>query len=142
MAGDVPEQLLRAVAASDEAKPVELAFGVVERTFCLVPRLRERVAVLRHAPELFPLLRARFELLDLRAGAMEWSGGKRLLVDGESLDRGFFECLAEPGDWVAVVEVVEVAFSFGRGGRDIEAGLLAGAGEGDVAPLLQPLPAE
>jgi hypothetical protein len=34
---------------------------------------------------------------------MEWSGGERLLVDGESFNRGFFECLAEPGDGVAVV---------------------------------------
>ena len=82
MAGDVLEQLLLAVAAPDEAKPVKLAFGVVERAFSLLPRLREGVAVLRHAPELFALFRAGFELLDLRAGVMEWSGGQRLLVDG------------------------------------------------------------
>src|SRR5215218_4041228 len=117
MAYDVVEQLLLAVAAPDETKPVELAFGVVERAFCLLPRLREGVAVLRRAVEFFALFRAGFELLDLRAGVMEWSGGERLLVDGESFDRGFFECFAEPRDRVAVVEFVEVAFAFARDGR-------------------------
>jgi hypothetical protein len=36
MAGDVPEQLLLAVAAPDETKTVKLAFGVVERAFSLL----------------------------------------------------------------------------------------------------------
>jgi hypothetical protein len=65
-----------------------------------------------------------------------------VLVDCESLNRGFFECLAEPGDGVAVIDVVEVAFAFAWDGHHIKAGLLAGAGEGDIAPLLQPLAAE
>src|SRR5438094_10548284 len=71
-----------------------------------------------------------------------WCGGERLLIKGEPFDRGFFECLAGPGDGVAVVEVVEVAFALARNRGHVEAGLLAGAGEGDIAPLLQPLSAD
>ena len=79
----------------------------------------------------------RFELLDLGAGVVERPGRERALVDGEAFDRGFFERLAEASDGVAVVEVVEVALAFARGRGDVEAGLLAGAGEGDVAPFLE-----
>src|SRR5215211_1042259 len=71
---------------------------------------------------------------------MERAGRERALVDCEPFDRRFLECLSEPGDGVAVVEVVEVAFALAWGRGDIEAGLVARAGEGDVAPLLQPLP--
>ena len=75
--------------------------------------------------------------LDLRPGVMERPGRKGTLVDGEALDRRLLEDLAEAGDRVAVVEVVEVALSLSRDARDIEAGFLAGSGEGDVAPLLE-----
>ena len=64
-------------------------------------------------------------------------GRQRPLVDGELLDRGLLECAAEAGERVAVVEVVEVAFVLARVAGDVEAGLGAGAGEGDVAPFLQ-----
>ena len=64
-------------------------------------------------------------------------GRERALVDGEVFDRGFFECAAEAGERVAVVEVVEVAFVFARVAGDVEAGFRAGAGEGDVAPFLE-----
>jgi len=132
---------MSASSAADEAGPVEFALCVAERAFGLLPRPGHRESLLLEGPEQCPQFRGRSELFDLGAGVVEWSGRERLLVDGESLIRGFFECLGEPGDWVAVVEVVEVAFSFARGGGDVEASLLAGAGEGDVAPFLQPLSA-
>ena len=45
---------------------------------------------------------------------MERAGRERALVDGEPLDRRLLECLAEAGDRVAVVEVVEVALALAR----------------------------
>jgi hypothetical protein len=58
------------------------------------------------------------------------------LVEGEFSAGGFFERASEAGEWVTVVEVVEVAVVFARGAGDVEAGLAAGPGERDVAPLL------
>src|SRR5438128_575780 len=75
--------------------------------------------------------------LDLRAGLVTGARRERSLVDGEQLDRGLLECTAEAGEWVGVVEDVEVALVLTRVARDIEAGLLAGAGEGDITPFLE-----
>src|SRR5689334_5326179 len=61
-----------------------------------------------------------------------------MLIDCEFLDRRLLECAAEPSEWVAIVEVVEVTLVLARCPGDVEAGLASRSREGDVAPLLEP----
>jgi len=53
---------------------------------------------------------------------MPWARRQRSLIDGEFLNRGFFECAAETSERVTVVEVVEVALVLARVAADVEAG--------------------
>ncbi len=59
------------------------------------------------------------------------------LIDGQLLDCGFLESTSEPGEWVAVIEVVEVALMLARVPGHVEPGFRPGTGEGDVAPFLE-----
>src|SRR4051794_14959601 len=68
---------------------------------------------------------------------MSRPGRQGSLVDREVLDRGLFERPAEAREWVAVVEVVEMALVLPRRACDVEAGLCPRTRECDVAPFLQ-----
>ena len=68
---------------------------------------------------------------------MQWTGWERALVNGEALDRRLLQRLAEARNWVAVVEVVEVALALRYGAGHIQAGLAPCARERDIAPLLE-----
>ena len=129
-------------AAAEGSELVELTLGLLQGQFGPSSRLGQREPLVLEKAEPGAELRGRAELLDLCTGVMEGAGGQRALVDREPFDRGFLECLSKPGDGVAIVKVVEVALSLARGSGDVEAGLVARAGEGDVAPLPQPLPAD
>jgi hypothetical protein len=124
-------------SAAERSALCEVAFRGLEFSLSGVTCLRQRALLLLEEAALHSLLGREVCAFDLRPCLVPRARGQRALVDGESLDRGFFECSAEAGERVAVVEVVEVAFVFTRVAGDVEPCFRAGPRERDVAPLLQ-----
>src|SRR5581483_3392445 len=137
-ARDLRLERLPAPAASEEAEPGQLPLGFRERPLCVGARFCGRQALLLDQPLAHPLLGTQPLLLDLCLGLVQVARRERSLVDGEPLNRRLLERLREARHRVAIVEIVEVALALAHVAGDVEARRLPGAGESDVAPLLQP----
>jgi hypothetical protein len=59
---------------------------------------------------------------DLRSHFVLLAVTEAVLIDSEVLDGRLFECAAEPGEWVAIVEVLELALVLAQVPRGAEAG--------------------
>ena len=70
-------------------------------------------------------------------GALGWVGSGRGGVEGERLCRGAGERVGEPVDRTVGLGAVGRRVGLELGGGRVEAGLLARAGEGDVAPFAE-----